>query len=279
MENLGILAALGAAVFWGSYTVPFKVSASKNLLQFQAIMAVGIGLSGLVVSILLGYPLDLNIFGLLSGVLWAFANAVSLIAVLNLGLSRAVPVMSSLVVIGSFFWGAFVFHELSGLMTGLLGIGLIILGVIFVSSIGKTERRNVKKGLLAAVIAGSVWSSQMAPIKLGHVSPNEFFFPVCFGVLVTGVLVFIVSRAKFERKAIGMSLLSGVLWNAGNLASIISIPLIGLSKALPVSQSASLVAVLWGVLYFKEITQKRQKLQVLIGAIILLVGVAILSQA
>lgn len=280
MENFGILAALGAALCWGSYTVPFKISASKNLLQFQALIAVGVGLSGFIIATVLGYPLSLNMFGLISGVLWAIANAVSLIAIFDLGLSRAVPLMSSLVVIGSFLWGVFVFHELSaGLIVGFFGIGLIILGVILVSSTGNRESQKTKKGLLAAVAAGLLWSSQMAPIKLGKVPTNEFFFPVCLGIIVTGVLIFILTRAKFDGKAIGASLLSGSIWNIGNLLSIISIPLIGLSKALPISQSASLVAVLWGLFYFKEIARRKQKLQVFIGAIILLFGVAVLSQA
>ncbi len=92
-------------------------------------MAVGIGLSGLLISLILGYPLNLNTYGLLSGVLWAVANAISLTAILDLGLSRAVPLMSSLVVVSSFLWGALVFHDFpAGLVVGFLGVGLIVFG-------------------------------------------------------------------------------------------------------------------------------------------------------
>lgn len=102
MINLGVLAALGAAASWGSFMVPFKKSGSSNLIQFQALIAVAIGFSGLIFSLVLGYPLTLNVYGLISGSLWAVANALSLGAIMNLGLSRAVPLMSSLVVIFSF---------------------------------------------------------------------------------------------------------------------------------------------------------------------------------
>lgn len=280
MTNLGFLAALGAALAWGSYMVPFKKSGSSNLIQFQTLIAAGIGFSGLIASVVLGYPLSLNLYGLLSGVLWAIANAISLIAILNLGLSRAVPLMSSLVILSSFLWGALAFHELpKGFTLGLLGIGLIVLGVIIVSSTENMESRNVRKGLLAAIAAGLIWGSQLVPVKVGNVATRDFFFPVCLGIFLTGFLIAVINRVKFRKEAVGSSLASGVIWNIGNLLSLISLSLIGLAKAGPTSQAASLVAVLWGLFYFKEITRRRQKAQVLIGALILISGVITLGFA
>ena len=278
MNNLGFLAAIGAALSWGSYAVPFKASHSSNLIQYQALMAIGIGLSGLLISLMLGYPLNLNAYGLLSGVLWAIANAISLVAILDLGLSRAVPLMSSLVVVSSFLWGALVFHDFpAGLLIGFLGVGLIVVGVVLVSSTGNMESQNVKKGLLAGALAGLIWGSQLVPLKVGNVATQDFFFPVCLGIFISGLLIFAIKKAKFNKEVVGLSLLSGVVWNIGNLLSIFSISLIGLSKGLPITQSASLVAVLWGLFYFKEITKRRQKIQVLIGAIILIGGVVTLG--
>lgn len=278
MVNLGFLAALGAALAWGSYMVPFKKSGSSNLIQFQAIIAIAIGFSGLIFSLILGYPLNLNIYGLISGVLWAVANAISLIAIMDLGLSRAVPLMSSLVVIFSFLWGALFFHELpGGLILGFLGIGLIVTGVILVSSTGDMVSRNAKKGLLAGIFAGLIWGSQLVPNKLGNVAVEDFFFPVCLGILITGLVIALLLRVKFTKEAIGASLVCGIIWNIGNLLSLIALSLIGLSKAGPVSQISALVAVLWGVFYFKEITKSRQKIQVLIGALILISGVILLG--
>ncbi len=278
MNNLGFLAAIGAALSWGSYAVPFKASHSSNLIQYQALMAIGIGLSGLLISLMLGYPLNLNAYGLLSGVLWAIANAISLVAILDLGLSRAVPLMSSLVVVSSFLWGALVFHDFpAGLLIGFLGVGLIVVGVVLVSSTGNMESQNVKKGLLAGALAGLIWGSQLVPLKVGNVATQDFFFPVCLGIFISGLLIFVINKDKFNKGVVGLSLLSGVVWNIGNLLSIFSISLIGLSKGLPITQSASLVAVLWGLFYFKEITKRRQKIQVLIGAIILIGGVVTLG--
>ncbi|MDO8573204.1 MAG: GRP family sugar transporter [Candidatus Daviesbacteria bacterium] len=278
MANLGFLAALGAALAWGTWMVPFKKSGSSNLIQSQALIAVAIGFSGLIISLLLGFPLNFNIYGLISGVLWAIGCAISLTALVNLGLSIATPLLSSLVVLSSFLWGALVFHELpGGLMLGFLGMGLIVAGVIIVSSTGNMTSRNAKKGLLAGVIAGLIFGSQLVPIKIGHVSTADFFFSVCLGIFITGLLIAFIMRVKFERKAIGSSLFCGVIWNLGNLLSLVAVSLIGLTKAGPVSQVAALVAVLWGVFYFKEITKRRQKIQVLIGAAVLVGGVIVLG--
>ncbi|OGE27962.1 hypothetical protein A2867_02715 [Candidatus Daviesbacteria bacterium RIFCSPHIGHO2_01_FULL_40_11] len=280
MNNLGVLAAAAAALCWGSYMVPFKKSGSLNLTQFQAVMAVGIGLSGLLLSLILGYPLSLNAYGLFSGVLWATANTIALVAISSLGLSRAVPIIASFVVILSFLWGALIFNELpSGLLMGFLGIGLIISGVVLISAIGITGGQNIKMGLLATISAGLIWGSQWVPLKMSNVNALDLFFPVCLGIFFSGLIIFVVKRAEFKREAITESLLSGLIWNAGNLLSLVSLSLIGLSKMGPISQMAVLVAVLWGLFYFKEVTNIKARLQVLIGAIILLGGVAVLGFA
>lgn len=263
---------------WGSFMVPFKKSRSTDLIFYQLLIAIGIFVSGLIFSILLGYSFSLNIYGIISGVLWGLATLSSLVAISNLGLSRAVPLMSSLVVISTFLWGALVFNELpNGIMTGLLGVGIIILGVIVVSSTGKTESQNIKKGLMAGTIAGFIYGSQLVPIKIGNVATRDFFFPVCLGILLLSIGAFLVKREKIKKELIGFGFLSGVVWNIGNLGSLISLSLIGLSKSGPLSQFATLVAVLWGLFYFKEIRERKHKVQVLAGALILLFGIILLG--
>lgn len=265
---------------WGSYIVPFKKSKSENINQFQLLMGVGILLSTIVFSIALSYPLALNLYGLISGVLWGVANIMALSAIANLGMSKAVPVMTSLVILSNFLWGAVVFGELpEGLGTGFVGIGTIILGVILVSTTANTQTQNFKKGLTAAVLAGLIFGSQLAPLKFGNVEVKDFFFSVSVGIFLTALLIAAINRVKFKKEAIKNSLLSGMIWNVGNLLSLISISLIGLSKGMPISQSSTLVAVFWGLFYFKEITQAKAKLQVLIGALILVLGIIVLGLA
>lgn len=279
-ETWGFVLAFATALVWGTYAVPFKISKSKNLSQFQMLTGVGIFISGLAISAILGYPLKLNGYGLLSGILWGIANAIFLVSLLNLGISRAVPIASSLVIISTFLWGALVFNELpKGLVMGFLGIGAIISGVILISITQKSQSQNIRTGLITAILSGLIWGSQISPLKIGNLETKDFFFSVCFGIFITSVLVAFIQKVRFKNEAIGMSFLSGVIWNIGNLLSVIAIPFIGIAKAMPFTQASALVAVLWGIFYFKEISQVRQKIQVLLGAIILIIGITILASA
>ncbi len=261
--------------------VPFKKSNSSNLTQFQALIAVAIGFSGLVISVILGYPLNLNIYGLLSGVLWAVANALSLVAITNLGLSKAVPLMGSLVVAVSFLWGALFFHELpGGIAIGLMGTLLIALGVILVGTTGSTKSQNLKKGLATGVLAGIIWGSQLVPVKLSGLATADFFFALCLGIFLTGILIAgFLGGLKFKKEGLEAGLLSGVIWNFGNLSSLFALSVLGLSKAGPVCQLAILIAVAWGLFYFKEAAAPKEKRQILIGAAVLFSGVITLGFA
>lgn len=280
MENLGLLAALGAALAWGTYIVPFKRSPSADLVQFQAVMTVGIFIFALVVSLILGYPLTLNVYGIIGGFFWASANSISLKAVSDIGLSRAMPIWVSLVILTSFVWGATVFSELpSGLRMGILGIVLITLGVVLVGSTGNVENKNIRRGILLSLLSGVLFGTQLVPLKLGNLEPASFFFPMSVGIVLFGIGLALFKQIKLKNEAISSSLLAGVIWNIGNLLSIIAVSLIGLAKGFPLTQSAVLIAVLWGLFYFKEITSRKQVTQVLIGAVILLLGVIILGLA
>ena len=280
MENLGFLYAIGAAFCWGTYMVPFKMSKAQNLALYQLLIGAGILISGVIISLLFHFSFNLNLYGLFSGFLWALASSIFLTALLNLGLSKAAPIVSALVIISTFLWGVLVFGEIpSGWVLGFIGILIIIVGVIFVSTTGNTQSVNTKRGLLAAISAGLIWGGQIAPLKIGQIDTHSAFFPVCLGIFLTGAFLSAIKKIKFTKEAVGAAITSGIIWNIGNLVSLLSLSLIGLSKAFPISQGANLVAVLWGLLYFKEIHKTRDKIQVLAGAVILITGVVILGLA
>lgn len=280
MENLGFLYAMGAALAWGTFLVPFKKSNSTNLLLFQLIMGIGILISGLVIATVVSYPLNVNVYGLATGFLWATANAISLVGVANLGLSRGVPILVSMVILSSFIWGALIFGEhFINLAQAILAIGFIVGGVFLVGSTSSSSSINFKKGLIAALAAGTIFGSQFVPVKLFNVSPENYFFSMSIGIFLTSWLVFAVGRGKFEKRAIIASLLSGTVWNIGNLFGVTAIAIIGLAKGLPITQSSVLVAVLWGIIYFREVRSKKLIIRVIFGALILLGGVFGLASA
>ena len=278
--NIGFFYAIASAIAWGSYLVPFKKSQSSNFTQFQMLMTIGIILFSIVSIPFLNYSFNVNLFGLISGIMWASANAISLYGVRDLGLSRFVPISVSLVIFVSFLWGAFVFHELSaGFLTGIVGIVLIIVGVILIGTIGNTQSENVKRGIILSVVAGIIWGSQLVPLRLGNLTPSDFFFSMSLGIALFGIAYFFHKRESFRNEAVGNSILSGILWSIGNLLSIITVSLIGLAKGFPLTQASVLIAVIWGVFYFKEITKSSDIRKILIGSVILMAGVVILGLA
>jgi len=60
---------------------------------------------------------------------------------------------------------------------------------------------------------------------------------------------------------------------------LVAVGIIGITIAYPISQTATLFAVSWGILYFKEIVQKQGILRVAGGATIILCGAALLAIA
>ncbi len=277
MENLGILTGLITALAWGSYMVPFKKFPPANLVQFQLVIAVSIFLSTLLVCLILGYPLSFSMYGVAAGLIWAIGNPISLQAVADLGLSRALPIFLSIVILVSFLWGVLVFNEItSGLMLAVGAILLIILGVVLIASTGNAKSQNIKRGIFLAIVSGVLFGHQLIPLKLGNLSPREFFFPMALGILLFASLYALFKRVKLINESILVGIFSGVIWNTGNFLSMITISLLGLAKGGPLIQFQVLIAVCWGLFYFKEITQKRQKIQLLIGAAIFLVGLLIL---
>ena len=109
-------------------------------------------------------------------------------------------------------------------------------------------------------------SSASHHIYRGILKPNFAFIPT---LKVRG----------FGEAVIKMGILSGVIWNIGNLLSLLAISQVGLSKAIPISQSAVLVAVSWGLFFFNEIKERRYRFQILIGAVTLLTGIFVLGGA
>merc|ERR1712232_462956 len=73
-------------------------------------------------------------------------------------------------------------------------------------------------------------------------------------------------------------LICGVLWNMGNICSILSLqPPLGMGVGYPLTQCCILVAGIWGVAYFKEITGSKKIVLFFVFAIILLIGASMLG--
>merc|ERR1712129_676723 len=70
---------------------------------------------------------------------------------------------------------------------------------------------------------------------------------------------------------------SGVIWNAGNLASLYAIESLGYSVAYPVMQSSLIVGSALGVFVWKEISDSKVIAFVFAGGLTVLIGCAMIA--
>ncbi len=158
----------------------------------------------------------------------------------------------------------------------MIAIGFLLGGLPLVSY-GTRDPSIQKKGYLVAAVGGLIGGSYVIPMQVTHTLQSGFFSS-SLSIFAIGVPLFFYGRRFAKRETIA-GLASGILFNAGSLSILIGISLIGITIAYPISQTATLIAVSWGILYFKEIIHKKGIIRVIAGASLVLCGAALLTIA
>ena len=273
VDFYGLAFALLAAVGWGTYFVPVKKTGLNNIFQLQGGIGIGAIIFALTMLPFYGSP-TIDIYGVSAGVIWVAASVLMLLAVKYIGLARAAPIDGSLVIITSFLWGLLFFKEqLGSLLFALIGLTLLVIGMPLIA-VGE-KRNGSKKGYILAISAGLLWGAIFVPLKLADTLESTYF-SMAFTIFIIGIILMIAAR-QFRAKDVAVGTAAGVLWNAANLTSFIAIASLGLAIGYPLTQLAILIAVLWGLLYFKEVTQKKSSLAIYAGAAVVLIGSAFLA--
>lgn len=277
---MGFLYGVIAIVLWGSYLVPFKkIKADVNYSQF--LMCSGIFILAFIVSIVLNTPLSIGFWGIFGGFVWTVGNYLSLIAVKEIGISRAFPIWIINVLI-SFAWGVIFFKELTtlmGIVFGLIGAVLIFAGCFSIGGIRKSEEKSTKKGILLALIAGLIFGSGGVPVLLANLSAEQFFFQMSVGILLTSFILFIFKVRIPSKLQILKGLSSGVIWSIANFFGLHTFLILGIARGMPITQVCALIATVWGIFYFKEFTKRKQIIQIIMSAIIIITGVLFIGLA
>ena len=273
VDFYGLALALLAAVGWGTYFVPIKKIGLNNIFQLQGGIGIGAIIFALAMLPFYGSP-TIDIYGVSAGVIWVTASIFMILAVKYIGLARAAPIDGSLVIITSFLWGLLFFKEqLGSLLFAIIGLALLVTGMPLIA-VGEKKDGNMK-GYILAISAGLLWGAIFVPLKLADTLESTYF-SMTFTIFVIGIILMIAAR-QFRTKDTVVGTVAGVIWNAANLTSFIAIASLGLAIGYPLTQLAILIAVLWGLLYFKEVTQKRSSLAIYAGATVVLIGAALLA--
>lgn len=275
LNPMGLLPAVGAAICWGTFFVPVRKVGVVDIWQLQG--ATGIGV--LIFAIPAGFFSGFQILpaGLLSGAIWAAGNILALYSVRLIGLSRTSPFLAGFSVLVSFLWGVLYFGERFSFMAlAVAGVGILLFGLFVISNTSKGAPVR-KKGYIIATASGLVGGSYVIPLQAAH-SLQQGFFSSSLAIFAVGIPLLLISR-KFVRKEMLAGMLSGGLFNIGSLAVLVAVGLVGITVAYPISQTATLFAVSWGVMYFREIIHREAVLKVAAGACLILCGAALVTIA
>ncbi|HXV50701.1 MAG TPA: GRP family sugar transporter, partial [Nitrosopumilaceae archaeon] len=258
MIDSGLLFAVLAAVSWGTFFVPVRKVGVTNIWQLQGATSIGVLLFSIPVGIFWGFEIQLG--GIVSGIIWTIANLLALYSVKLIGLARTSPLLAGFSIITAFVWGVTFFGEtFDSLWIAVGAIGLLLFGLSFV--ITKEKNRVIqKKGYGMAIASGLIGGSYVIPMQATQTLQSGFF-SLSISIFAFGVPLFFLAK-RFIKKETIAGIVSGILFNIGSLSVLIAISLIGITISYPISQTATLFAVSWGILYFKEVVQKRGILRV-----------------
>ena len=277
IDLTGLSLAIFAAFFFGTYYVPLKRINGIDSYTYQFFVGIGAIIVGVSASFLLGIPLQINVIGLIPGIIWAAANLISVNAIRYMGVS-GVAIAQAVIVLVSFLWGVIFFQEsFESITLAIAGISLLILGLPLISS--RDKGSSIRKGFALFVIAGIIWGSVYVAPLMYKMSAGSIIPSMMFGIFVSGILSFSAGKRHTSASGALNSVFSGILWAIGNVSAALSIDYIGLALAGPIPQLAMLVSVSWGVLYFKEVREKGKVVKVIIGGIVLVIGAILLTLA
>ena len=275
MTDFGLLFAALAAISWGTFFVPVRKIGVKNVWQLQGATSIGVLLFAIPVGYFWGFEIQLG--GLLSGVIWTIANLLALYSVRLIGLARTSPLLAGFSIISSFVWGIIFFNEtFASLILALTAIGLLLAGLPLVAK-GEKNPSIQKKGYFVAIVSGLIGGSYIIPMQATHTLQSGFFSS-SLSIFAIGIPMFFLAK-RFIRKETIAGIISGTLFNLGSFSVLIAVSLIGITIAFPIAQTATLFAVSWGMFYFKEIVQRKGIVRVSVGVVVILCGAALLAIA
>ena len=275
MNASGLTSAIGSAICWGTFFVPVRKVNVVSIWQLQGSTGIGVLLFAIPIAFFWGF--DILPSGLLSGAIWTAGNILALYSVRLIGLSRTSPFLAGFSILVSFLWGILFFGEKFNYMVLAIGaIGLLLSGLPLVASAAKASVVQ-RRGYFIAAASGIVGGSYVIPMQATHTLQSGFFSS-SLSIFAIGVPLLFLSQ-RWIKKEIIAGTISGSLFNLGSLLVLIAIASIGITVAYPISQTATLFAVSWGILYFKEIVHRKNILRVIMGSMMILSGAVLLSVA
>ncbi|HEX4065733.1 MAG TPA: GRP family sugar transporter [Acidobacteriaceae bacterium] len=282
--RLGTVCAFAAGAWLGAAEAPARLVASGySPFAISFCMVIGVFLARWTLPVMMkgtrSVVRDLRLrphlilWAILAGSLWSVANTLTIFAIRDVGLSIAFPLWNTNSLIG-IFWGWALFHELDGasarswfrVLAGAAAIvvGSVLLSVLSVHTLTSTPGLAVR-GIAAALGAGLLWGTMYVPYRKAYltgVNPLSFVTIFTFGevgtmlflgTLIPGGLPSLGHQLHALRPSILWLLIGGFCWVIGDLFQQYATKYVGISRAIPLSNTNQLWGFAWGVLVFGEL--------------------------
>ena len=310
--RLGTACAFAAGAWLGAAEAPARLVASGySPFAISFCMVLGVFLARWTLPVMMkgtrSVLLDLRarphliLWAILAGALWAVANTLTIFAIRDVGLSIAFPLWNTNSLIG-IFWGWTLFHELDGAsraawMRVLGGAAAIVGGSVLLSllSVQALAARPglALHGIAAALGAGLLWGTMYVPYRKAYltgINPLSFVTIFTFGevgtmlflgAMLPGGLPSLARELHRLRPSILWLLLGGFCWVIGDLFQQYATKYVGISRAIPLSNTNQLWGFAWGVLVFGELAHLAgsTRLLALAGSLLMIAGAMLIARA
>jgi glucose uptake protein GlcU len=309
---VGVACGIAAGVWLGGAEAPTKlVVAGFSPFVISLCMVAGVFVARWTLPTILkgtGYVFQdlrerahLLVWAILAGALWAVANTLTVFAIRDVGLSIAFPLWNTNCLVG-LFWGWLFFRELHGAgreswAKVLGGAVAIVIAAILLGLASSHQQasagRHAAPGILAALGASLLWGTMYIPYRKAYLSGmNPLSFVTVFtvgelGMMTALALAFergigpLVGSLKDARPQIFWLFLGGFCWVIGDLYQQYATKYIGISRAIPLSNTNQLWGLAWAALVFGELagTGISVRVMVVAGSVIMILGAVSISSA
>lgn len=281
---MDILLALVPALMWGM--MPLIATHFGGTQHRQTL---GVTLGALVLAIvifLVKQPVMTSyIFwiGIGSGICWAIGQINQFAAIHRLGVSKAMPLSTSMQLIFAALLGVLVLGEWGSTYARIIGgiaLLLIVLGAVATSYKDKGSSNNATagesnmvSGLIRLLISTAGYVAYVLIPRLGHVEGSDVWgllLPQAIG-MVGGALLMSLAHKPLSRDT-ALNVIPGLVWAIGNVTMMLAVARIGTAIGFSLSQANLAIATLGGIFILKESKTSRELMFALIGVALVIVG-------
>ena len=134
-------------------------------------------------------------------------------------------------------------------------------------------------GIIGAIFFGLNTVIYKVASQKGNFSPYYGTFIFGLGVvLIFSIFLLFKPSFEFEWKSSGLALIAGIVWGLGFLAIAVAIAQkADVSRLSPIYNANTIITVLIGIIFLKEIPDTSQIFRVLAGAVLIIVGAVLVS--